>query len=90
MPSCGANGSRAVLAALRQERDARGLIASVFVTETSCIGPCPTSGATVVVYPEAVWYTGVTAADAAEIANQHMAGGKPVERLRNPLWKVLG
>jgi (2Fe-2S) ferredoxin len=35
-----------------------------------------------VVYPEAVWYGGVTAADAAEIVEQHLVNGRPVERLR--------
>jgi (2Fe-2S) ferredoxin len=36
----------------------------------------------VVVYPEQVWYGGVTAADVPEIIEQHLVGGVPVERLR--------
>ena len=44
-------------------------------------GPC-FEGPTIVVYPEAVWYVGVTAADVPEIVEQHMSGGRPVERLR--------
>ena len=88
MPSCGLNGSREVLSALRRARDARGLIASIFVTETSCLGPCPAKGATVVVYPEAVWYTCVSAQDVTEIVEEHMVGGRTVERLRNPLWRL--
>ena len=39
-------------------------------------------GPTIVVYPEAVWYVGVTPADVPEIVEQHMSGGRPVERLR--------
>ena len=35
-----------------------------------------------VVYPEAVWYGGVTLADVAEIVDQHLVGGEPVARLR--------
>ena len=88
MPSCALNGSIAVAAALRRARDANGLIASVFVTETLCLGPCPRAGATVVVYPEAVWYEGVTAADVEEIATEHMVGGRPVERLRSAAWRL--
>ena len=88
MPSCGNNGSQAIAVALRRARDANGLVASVYVTETSCLGPCPADGATVVVYPEAVWYTGVTAKDVAEIVAQHMVEGKPVERLRNRQWRI--
>jgi (2Fe-2S) ferredoxin len=36
----------------------------------------------VVVYPDAVWYGGVKPGDAAEIVEQHLVGGRPVERLR--------
>ena len=35
-----------------------------------------------VVYPDAVWYGGVTASDVAEIVDQHLVGGQPVTRLR--------
>jgi (2Fe-2S) ferredoxin len=38
----------------------------------------------VVVYPEAVWYGNVQPADAAEIVEEHLAGGRPVARLRLP------
>jgi (2Fe-2S) ferredoxin len=86
MPSCADNESQAVLAALRAARIERGLIQEVYVTETTCLGPCPKQGATVVVYPEGVWYTGVTSADVAEIADWHMARGKVVERLRDRNW----
>jgi (2Fe-2S) ferredoxin len=34
------------------------------------------------VYPEQVWYGGVRAEDVAEIVDQHLVGGVPVERLR--------
>ena len=37
---------------------------------------------TIVVYPEAVWYGGVTLADVDEIFNEHVLHGRPVERLR--------
>ncbi|MCA2959396.1 MAG: (2Fe-2S) ferredoxin domain-containing protein, partial [Silvanigrellales bacterium] len=41
-------------------------------------------GPVVVVYPEGVWYRGVTAGDAQEIYTEHILGGRPVERLRMP------
>jgi len=37
---------------------------------------------TVVVYPEQVWYGGVTVADVPEIIDRHLFGGVPVDRLR--------
>ena len=33
-------------------------------------------------YPETVWYGGVTEADIDEIIESHIIGGVPVERLR--------
>jgi (2Fe-2S) ferredoxin len=53
----------------------------VAVTPAGCLGPC-FEGPTIVVYPEGVWYVGVTLADVPEIIEQHMVGGHPVERLR--------
>jgi (2Fe-2S) ferredoxin len=41
-------------------------------------------GPTIVVYPEAIWYGGVTLDDVDEIFESHVMGGKPVERLRLP------
>jgi len=32
--------------------------------------------------PEGVWYAAVTPADASEIVESHLVGGRPVERLR--------
>jgi (2Fe-2S) ferredoxin len=34
------------------------------------------------VYPEAVWYSYVDAADIDEIIEEHLKGGRVVERLR--------
>ncbi len=81
MPSCGANDGARVLALLREARAARGLYRELFLTESACLGVCPDAGATVVVYPEGVWYVGVLAADVAEIFEQHLVRGEPVTRL---------
>ena len=83
-PSCAGNGSEDVLFALREQRERRGLSADIYITATGCLGPCPSEGASVVVYPEAVWYTGVTVDDVNEIVEKHMIGDDPVERLRDP------
>lgn len=88
MPSCARNGSVEVAAALRRGRDANGLAARVFVTETLCLGVCPAAGATVVVYPEAVWYESVSALDVPELVERHMLAGEPVERLRSRKWRL--
>ena len=86
MPSCGANGSDEVLQGLLLARMRLGLAASVFITQSQCLGPCPARGATVVVYPEGVWYTGVAAVDVDELADKHMAAGEIVGRLVDSDW----
>lgn len=81
-PSCAARGSTAVLESLQRAVGADPeLWGKVAVTPCGCLGPC-FEGPMVVVYPEAVWYGGVTAADATEIVTEHLAQGRPVERLR--------
>ncbi len=84
MPSCGRNAGGRVLERFLESRAARGLFRVLFITETRCLGICPAAGATVVVYPEAVWYVGVVPDDVAEIFDRHLLGGTPVARLVDP------
>jgi len=85
--SCGEKGSRDLIPAFYDEMEKRMLFGQILITESSCLGPCPI-GATVVVYPDGVWYKGVTPADVPEIMENHISQGKPVERLMVPeeMW----
>jgi (2Fe-2S) ferredoxin len=58
-----------------------GLGARVRVNHSGCLDQCG-HGPMVVVYPENVWYAGVTPGDAEEIVREHLTNGRPVERLR--------
>ena len=58
-----------------------GIADRVRINKSLCLDQCE-HGPTVVVYPEAVWYGFVRPEDAAEIVEQHLVGGRPVERLR--------
>jgi (2Fe-2S) ferredoxin len=64
---CGARGE-ALYDALKAEVGARGLVGSVWVTKTHCLGICPKEGATVAQYPSTQpILTEVRPADAAAL-----------------------
>lgn len=53
---------------------------SVRVRNAGCLGPCA-RGPVVTVQPDGVFYEGVTTDDVEEIVNEHLHGGRVVERL---------
>ena len=81
--SCGAKGAEALVDALKALVRERGLDGTVIVNRTSCLKHC-SRGVTVAVQPDNVWYAGVREADLAEILDQHLGQGRPVERLLMP------
>jgi len=58
----------------------RGIRGTVRANKSGCLDQCE-HGPNVVVYPEAIWYGGVTVADVDDIIESHIIGNKPVERL---------
>ena len=82
LPCCSARGARAVVDALRKELAARGLFNEVQVTGCGSLGLCE-RGPNMVVYPEGVWYSGLTPEDVPEIVESHFMNGRPVARLVN-------
>ena len=81
-PCCSARGSVRVIEALRREVAAAGLGDEIQVTTCGSFGLCE-RGPNMVVYPEGVWYSGVTVEDVPAIVQEHFKGGQPVERLQN-------
>ena len=79
--SCTRDGTSALLAELKQRANAAGLGSRVRINKSGCLDQCE-HGPMVVVYPEAVWYGNVQPGDAAEIVEEHLVAGRPVERLR--------
>jgi (2Fe-2S) ferredoxin len=79
-PSCTSDGKSDLFTQLQQTAKAAGLT-NIRINKSGCLDQCE-HGPTVVVYPEAVWYGSVRPEDAAEIVEQHLVNGKPVERLR--------
>jgi len=82
-PSCGSKNSKKLRGALKDAVKAAGLKHRVRVNEAGCLDQCE-HAAVLVVYPEAVWYGFAHPRDAEEIVQEHLLGGRPVERLRLP------
>jgi (2Fe-2S) ferredoxin len=67
----------------KQKLSERGLKGRVRANQSGCLDQCE-HGPNLVVYPEGIWYGGVTLADVDEIVESHIVGGKPVQRLMMP------
>jgi (2Fe-2S) ferredoxin/predicted O-methyltransferase YrrM len=80
LPSCPARGSGDVIQALNREIASQGLVDDVQVTTSGSLGLCE-HGPNMVVYPEGVWYCGVTPQDVPEIVRSHFQEGIVVESL---------
>ena len=78
---CAAKGADAVRDALKTRLKALGLNSQIRANKGGCLDQCK-YGVTVVVYPEQVWYRGVTVDDVEELVQEHLVAGRPVERLR--------
>lgn len=77
---CADRGSVPLLGALRRLVKEAGRDLDIRVTRTQCMGRCG-EGPTVAVYPDGIWYRGVTEADAAELVEQHLLCDRLVSRL---------
>jgi (2Fe-2S) ferredoxin len=81
--SCDPTGSEALQKAFKKALGERGLSKRIRANKSGCLDQCE-FGPTVVVYPDAVWYSKVTEADVDEIIDEHIVGGRPVTRLLLP------
>ena len=87
--SCTAKGSAEIAEALKAKAHACGLKRIVRVNKAGCLDQCA-HGPTIVVYPEGVWYGGVTLADVDEIVERHLVRGETVARLEIPAEQLTG
>jgi len=85
---CHATGSIAVIERLRDEVVQKGLQDKVRVIETGCNGFCA-MGPIMVVHPGDIFYQKLTADDVPIIIDEHIVGGKPVEKYfyKDPVTK---
>jgi (2Fe-2S) ferredoxin len=74
-PTCGTRGGTELIAAIQRRLIERNAT-DVLVTPCGCLGPC-FDGPNAVVYPDDVWYAGLTVDDAEGLVD-HLIDGKPL------------
>ena len=79
-PSCGEEHGLELVRAFKKEIKDRGLSVDMRAQKAGCLDICE-FGPNVVVYPEGVFYGRVQLSDVTEIVEEHLIGGRPVERL---------
>ena len=77
---CHSGGAAETIGAIKKEIENLSLANEVAVIPTGCHGMCE-MGPIVIVYPEGTFYCRVNAEDGVEIVREHLAKGRPVERL---------
>jgi (2Fe-2S) ferredoxin/2-polyprenyl-3-methyl-5-hydroxy-6-metoxy-1,4-benzoquinol methylase len=82
VPCCAARGAARTIDALRREIGRQNLTAKVQITTCGSIGVCE-RGPNLVVYPDGLWYSGVTADDVPELVAEQFVNERPLERLLN-------
>lgn len=87
--SCSARGAADLAECFKAKLHERGLKRSVRANKAGCLDQCA-QGPVVVVYPDAVWYGGLKPSDVETIIDEHILGGRPVERLRIPPAQLTG
>lgn len=78
---CAEKNSPEVRAKFKKRLKELGINTEVRSNAAGCLDACE-HGVTVVVYPEQIWYGGVTVDDVEEILQSHILKDVPVERLK--------
>jgi len=80
---CSGKGSEAIAKALKMKAYEHGLKGRVRVNKAGCLDACE-EGVSAVLYPEGVWYRGITLEDVDELVERTLLKGEIVERLVSP------
>ena len=77
---CSQRGGNEVRDAFKRKLKERGLHGRMRANASGCLDACE-FGPSIVVYPDCVWYGGVSVEDIDEIIESHLINDVPVERL---------
>jgi NADP-reducing hydrogenase subunit HndC len=75
---CQANGAAELRETLKVEIAKRKLAGAVKLTITNCNQP-GASGPVLVIYPDGIWYDGLTLEDIPRFIDEQLIGGRPLE-----------
>jgi (2Fe-2S) ferredoxin len=78
--TCPGRGGDEIAGQLKRLAKEHGITDRIRVNKSGCLNQC-TSGPMLVVYPEAVWYAGLTLDDVDEIFEKTLLRGEVIERL---------
>ena len=70
-PSCGDHQGELVFTELRKIAKERGLHPAIRVAQAKCLGQC-NKGTNIMIYPNNLWYYGVTLENVPELADQYL------------------
>jgi (2Fe-2S) ferredoxin len=77
---CDPQGSENLRNLFKSEVKRRGLTPQVRANKAGCLDQCE-CGPTVVIYPQEIWYGGVTAEDVPRIIEETIVNGRVIEEL---------
>jgi len=69
--SCGDQNGEAIFRELRRIAKEKGLHPRIRVAQAKCLGKCGLGG-NIMVYPDNVWYSGVTEKDVEELVEKYL------------------
>ena len=81
--SCDRDGKEKLRSAFKKELKHRKLTPAVRANSAGCLDQCDL-GPTVVIYPQAIWYGGVSVDDVPRIIEETIIGGRVLEDLLIP------
>ena len=78
--SCGEACGMGLVKEFKKQMKEKNLNSKMRAQKSGCLDACE-YGPTIVVYPEGVYYGGVSIEDVNEIVNEHLLNDRPVNRL---------